>query len=162
MYTSLETALVSLSLMSAFSDEVYYLLAEAGWYAGRQVATDSYQQETQQLQLSWLPPAAAFLSEFGGLHCYFTRQYHSIASVQFEVRRAAALLSLPRLRHEYEPLVPGRALSIVGHAYADPLCLLVAGDGSFYGACEEGLYYIAASAPQALEAILLDLPFQHL
>jgi hypothetical protein len=146
--------------MHAFSDEVHHLLTAAGWYAGREVATYSYQQEAQQLQLSWLPAAAAFLSEFGGLHCFFTRQDQSTARMQFNVRQAAALLKPCQLHHEYEPLVPGQALSIVGQAYTDPLCLLVASNGSFYGACEEGLYYIAASAPQALEAILLDLPFQ--
>ncbi|SHL65389.1 SUKH-3 domain-containing protein [Hymenobacter psychrotolerans] len=146
--------------MSVFSEEVHDLLTEAGWYAGRAVSTDLYQQETAGLQLPWLPAAAAFLSEFGGLHCYFARQDLGVARMQFEVQQAATVLCLDRLRTEYTPRVPGRALSIVGQAYTDPLCLLVAADGSFYGACDEGLYYIGATADEALSAIVLDLPFQ--
>lgn len=148
--------------MRAFSDDVQHSLTEAGWYAGRAVSTADYQQDTLRRQLAWLPTAAAFLREFGGLHCYFTRQDHSITRMQFEVQQAASLLNLDLLRTEYEPRVPGRQLSLVGQAYTDPLCLLVDARGSFYGACAEGIYHIADTVPLALEAIIMDLPFREI
>ena len=146
--------------MVVFSGEVHHLLTEAGWHPGRAVATQAYQQAARAVQMPWLPAAAAFLSEVGGLHGYFARQDHSIARVQFEVQQAATVLDLQRLRHDYAPRVPGSALSIIGQAYTDPLCLLVASNGTFYGACEEGLYYIGATVAEALEAIVMDLPFE--
>lgn len=148
--------------MPAFSDDVQHSLTEAGWFEGRAVSTAGYQQDTLQRQLTWLPAAATFLREFGGLHCYFTRQDQSITRMQFEIKQAATLLNLDRLHDEYEPRVPGRKLSLVGQAYTDPLCLLLDADGRFYGACEEGIYHIADTVPLALEAIIMDLPFREL
>ena len=150
------------TLMPAFPDDVHHSLAEAGWFEGRTVSTAGYQQDTLRRQLTWLPTAAAFLREFGGLHCYFTRQDQSTTRMQFEIQQAAALLDMHRLRTEYEPRVPGRKLSLVGQAYTDPLCLLVDTQGTFYGACEEGIYLIADTVPLALEAIVMDLPFRQL
>jgi hypothetical protein len=146
--------------MPAFSDDVQHSLTEAGWFAGRAVPTVGYQQDTLRRQLTWLPAAAAFLREFGGLHCYFTRQDQSITRMQFDIQHAAAQLNTQLLRTEYEPRVPGRQLSLVGLAYTDPLWLLVDARGTFYGACEAGLYHIADTVPLALEAIIMDLPFR--
>ncbi|WBA41032.1 SUKH-3 domain-containing protein [Hymenobacter canadensis] len=148
--------------MPAFHDDVQHSLTEAGWFVGRAVSTAAYQQDTLQRQLAWLPAADAFLREYGGLHCYFTRQDQSITRMQFEIRQAATLLNMAQLHDEYEPRVPGRQLSLVGQAYTDPLCLLVDARGTFYGACAEGLYHIADTVPLALEAIILDLPFREL
>lgn len=148
--------------MPAFSDDVQHSLTEAGWFEGRTVSTAGYQQDALQRQLAWLPAAATLLREFGGLHCYFTRQDQSITRMQFEIQQAATLLDMAQLHDEYEPRVPGRQLSLVGQAYTDPLCLLVDSHGTVYGACREGLYHIAKTVPLALEAIILDLPFQEL
>lgn len=148
--------------MPAFHDDVQHSLTEAGWFAGRAVSTAAYQQDALRRQLAWLPAATTFLREFGGLHCYFTRQDQSITRMQFEIRQAATLLNMAQLHDEYEPRVPGRKLSLVGQAYTDPLCLLMDTHGTFYGACAEGLYHIADTVPLALEAIILDLPFRGL
>lgn len=146
--------------MFVFSDEVHHLLTEAGWFPGRVVDTQHYQQQALSLKLPWLPTAEAFLQEFGGLYCFFIRHDYSIGRVFFDATRAAAFPDLPRLLHEYSPRVPHQTLCVVGQAYTDPLCLLIYAEGTLYGAFAGGFYRIAPSGAAGVEAVILDLLFE--
>ncbi|HEX8427904.1 SUKH-3 domain-containing protein [Hymenobacter sp.] len=148
--------------MFAFSEEAHHLLTEAGWFPGRSVDTHLYRQQASRWQLSWLPAAEAFLREFGGLSCYFTRHDHSTSCVFFEVEKGAAFPDLAHLLLEYSLRVPHQTLSVVGLAYSDPLCLLMDQAGTLYGAFAGGFYRIASAGAPGIEAILLDLPFDEM
>jgi hypothetical protein len=102
----------------------------------------------------------SFFAEFGGLSCYFTRHDQSTSPAFFEVERGGSFPSLRQLLHEYSPRVPYQALSVVGLAYADPLCLLMDREGTLYGAFDGGFYRIASASAPGIEAILLDQPFE--
>ncbi|UOG74873.1 SUKH-3 domain-containing protein [Hymenobacter tibetensis] len=146
--------------MFAFFSEVHHLLTEAGWFPGRTVDTKLYRQQASRLGLPWLPAAEAFLREFGGLSCYFTRHDHSTSRVFFDVEKGAAFPDLAYLLQEYSVRVPHGVLSVVGLAYTDPLCLLMDQDGALYGAFHGGFYRIASAGVLGIEAILLDWPFK--
>ena len=148
--------------MFAFIDEVHHVLTEAGWFPGRTVDTQPYQEQAAALRLPWHPAADAFLREFGGLSCYFTRRDHSTTHVFFDVSKAAAFPDLSRLLHEYSPRVPHHTLCVVGQAYTDPLCLLLDNEGTLYGAFAGGFYRIASAGGLGIEAIILDLPFREI
>lgn len=149
--------------MGTHSDEVRHVLLEAGWAEDRSVNTHSYALANAAAGASWPAAAAAFLSEFGGLHLRFFRHDGSVGTMHFDVPQA---LLHPKARQVFTLIsqqLQSPALAIVGQAYGEDLVLLMDAQGRVYGGgCDDCLYLVGATAAEAIAAVCLDLPFRQL
>lgn len=147
--------------MPDFSDEVKYILREAGWQEGRSIATRPYAIVQTAVGSAWFEAAESFLREFGGLQPRFLRHDGSVTNLQFEPLLAT---QAPHFAAAYEHLsqeLRFTPLAVIGLAYGDDLLLLMDAAGRIYGAgCDDCRYLIGNDAAAALTALCLDQPFQ--
>jgi hypothetical protein len=134
-------------------------LNEAGWNINRKINTEGILRILKNEGYQTSTQIESFLGSFGNLVIRFTNKKSGIIDdINYNVEHATHVENAERIRDDYIPRV-GKELCIIGSAYRDHFCLMMATDGSVYGGYTDFLYKIADTGLGGIEAIILDYDF---
>ncbi len=135
-------------------------LIKGGWSITRKINTEEMRNILKHEGYNITNEIEIFLESFGDLIINFKNLKNGIIDdINFNVEHATHVESVERIRDDYTTRV-GKKLCIIGSAYRDHFCLMMATDGSMYGGYSDFLCKIADTGISGIEAIILDYDFE--
>jgi hypothetical protein len=103
---------------------------------------------------------ARFLAAYGGLIIRFENRKNGLQNddINFDIEHAITIENSERILSDYAPRTE-KNLCLIGTAYRDYFCLMMAEDGSVYGGYSDSLYKISDTITGFLDAVILDKEF---
>ena len=138
-----------------FSDLTAQCLQKAGWHPGRNVPLPGeIEAELHAGGHALLPPARAFLAEFGGLTVIHPHARARTRPDRFVIDALLAAKGTdPSWVREYERRSGEPALTPVGEAARGYLIMCMGPDGHVYGGYDDFLIRLGTSGDDAIEGL---------